>query len=259
VQPVAVYQKSDSLICSPAVRATIAAEPVWLPSFVQIADDEWEDVEEPSISMHADAAKLLAFIHEMEAARLRAAVKGHRADTALRLFARFSESTRQWSDCHVWDDDDVIDRSIVDGATLMEAISLSRREQSKSEKMASRLASILADNPAGKTLLVAEIKRAYKTRSDLVHADERPDREVLDSVAALFSRLARPALVAFHRRRRCARRGALPDRPNPCRANESAGLALPRLSAPGVSRKRTRLASVGSRDREVRRVDGNGS
>lgn len=199
VSPVAIYRKGDSLICSPPIRATVAAEPVWQPRHVQIGDDEWDEIEEPFITLSAEAAKLLAFLQEMEGARLKAAAKGHRADTALRLFARYAESTRHWRDFGASDDEDVVDRSIADGATLMEAITLNRRERDKGRKMASRLAHLLADNSVDQGLLADQINHAYGVRSDLVHADIRPDRRTLDSVAALFSRLVRPALVAFLR------------------------------------------------------------
>lgn len=199
VQPVAVNKRGDSLICSPAIRATIAAEPVWEPRFVPVGEDEWVEVEEPFFSMTAEATKLLAFFNEMEAARRKAAVTGHRADTALRLFVRYVESARQMSDFGASDDEDVVERSIADGATLMEAITLEPQERGKGKKMASRLASLLAHLPANQTALAAEIEDAYRVRSDLVHADARPSREVLNSVAALFARLTRPALLAFLR------------------------------------------------------------
>src|SRR5262245_58251472 len=94
VRPIQLFTKSDHLLEWPILQHIKIGSPAFSFATYEDGDGEWEPIIETQINQG-----FAKFAKEMEAGRQSAILKDHRADTALRFFARACSyaTTQPWN------------------------------------------------------------------------------------------------------------------------------------------------------------------
>lgn len=192
-----VFQKCDSLLVYPHVRALGIQEPARDYETVDSGDDLWED-ETPAYRVRIDdGGRFQRFVETLELRIREARAKTHRVDTALRFFARVASPFWQHHVLGYGDDSDVNEDIIIDAVTGLEAVFLTGEQRGKGQLLGQRAGVLLEEDPESRRKLRKAVERVYALRSAILHGDARRDEQDLRDGVPIAEDVLRRSLVAF--------------------------------------------------------------
>jgi hypothetical protein len=173
VRPVALYSKSDTRLNMTPVRQLTLGSPTW----IQMATaEEEEDHWQPLVSVRVDdAARLAAFMCELEQGRQSASRSGPRLETALRWFRRVADGLFGLEEASIDIPPSLYEDMVVNSITALESLLLRKEERSKKkDPISRRLACLVAENDVERAAIEKRVRDNYDLRSAIVHGDTQP-------------------------------------------------------------------------------------
>jgi hypothetical protein len=190
VRPIQLYTKTDFLLESPIYSKLELAS----PSFkYQVEEDDYYEVPDERVLVSGAFAP---FAQQLEAGRKAAIQLEHRADTALRFFAK---SYNDYDDRVYPMDEDELENVIVSAVIALESIFLDASEHDKTEKFVKRGAALLSSSDSDVRSQKQRLSHFYRLRSLIVHGGQRLKKEELESGARWVQEDIRSALRGFLR------------------------------------------------------------
>jgi hypothetical protein len=198
VRAIAMYERSDSLVTWPPVRATVGGAPSMRPAYIGDEDEHeiWEH--DHRLVVH-DRDAFARFLNHAQQGYRAAVGVSHRTETAMRFFARAVEAYDS-IDQGYFHDAELSQDALIDLVSALEAIYLTDADgRGKGQRIANRAAVLCGDEVPRQREIRRQLGAAYDNRSAILHGDVQPTHEEITGSVRQLAPIVVDSLVGLLR------------------------------------------------------------